>query len=351
MKSRIEFLKSKAQQIGKEQIQQRMYSVPIANEKFRKLLEDNEIIQDRDLDIIQILNEAYNEGQMAEIKENLNNSYKNLTPQLLEKYKDAINYDESENVFSNFATLHEKIEFINKIPEIEEVKSNVKVLVFWSESSDFKDGEVMSIEKFRDTSNKVLSKLREHQKEDGLFGTYIKTKYMFIFENQRNNIQVTNPIRYDIGDYKSFNEYLDKGFSNKNIPDFINKYFEIKGFNSMEKENEIMKKYESVIIVKPTEDENKIKEITNKYESILSDFTNRKVEVESLGTRKLAYQIQGFNEGNYMIFKFYGNNENIIELERQYRIDDDVIKFMTVIEEHYVEDNNEENEEEDYEEM
>ena len=90
-----------------------------------------------------------------------------------------------------------------------------------------------------------------------------------------------------------------------------------------------MNKYESVIIVAPTLDEKQQKEIENKYSKIINE--NGKVNsFENLGKKRLAYEIRKNKEGLYMIFNFESEASFILELERQYRIDDNVIKFIVV---------------------
>lgn len=90
-----------------------------------------------------------------------------------------------------------------------------------------------------------------------------------------------------------------------------------------------MNKYESVIIVAPTLDEKQQKEIENKYSKLINE--NGKLEsFENLGKKKLAYEIRKNKEGFYMLFNFESETSFISELERQFRIDDDVIKFIVV---------------------
>ena len=58
---------------------------------------------------------------------------------------------------------------------------------------------------------------------------------------------------------------------------------------------------------------------------------NGKVEsVENMGKKRLAYEIKKFKEGTYMLFNFEAKPDSITELERVYRITDDVIKFIVV---------------------
>ena len=90
-----------------------------------------------------------------------------------------------------------------------------------------------------------------------------------------------------------------------------------------------MNKYESVVIINPNVDEEGIKSLVQKFETLIN--TDGKVEkAEELGKRKLAYEVKKNKEGYYVIFHFEANTSLIAELERNYRITDEVIKFMTV---------------------
>ena len=90
-----------------------------------------------------------------------------------------------------------------------------------------------------------------------------------------------------------------------------------------------MNKYESVIIVNPNLDEAGIKALEEKFTGLINE--NGKVEaVENMGKKRLAYEIKKFKEGTYMLFNFESNPDSIKELERVYRITDDVIKFIVV---------------------
>jgi small subunit ribosomal protein S6 len=90
-----------------------------------------------------------------------------------------------------------------------------------------------------------------------------------------------------------------------------------------------MNKYESVVIINPTVEEEGIKTLISKFTDLIN--TDGKVEkVEELGKRKLAYNVKKFAEGFYAIFHFEANPTLITELERNYRITDEIIKFMTI---------------------
>ena len=93
-----------------------------------------------------------------------------------------------------------------------------------------------------------------------------------------------------------------------------------------------MNKYESVIIINPNLEEEAIKALIEKISNLIN--TDGKVSsVEEAGKKKLAYEIKKNKEGFYVVFKFEANPELITELERVYRITDEVIKFIVVKEE------------------
>ena len=90
-----------------------------------------------------------------------------------------------------------------------------------------------------------------------------------------------------------------------------------------------MNKYESVIIINPNVDEEGMKALISRFTDLINN--DGKVEkVDELGKRKLAYEVKKNEEGFYVVFYFEANTNLIAELERNYRITDEVIKFMTI---------------------
>ena len=90
-----------------------------------------------------------------------------------------------------------------------------------------------------------------------------------------------------------------------------------------------MNKYESVIIINPSIEEEGIKNLINKFSGLIN--TEGKVEsIDELGKRKLAYEVKKNKEGYYVVFNFEAKPTLIAELERNYRITDEVIKFIVV---------------------
>lgn len=90
-----------------------------------------------------------------------------------------------------------------------------------------------------------------------------------------------------------------------------------------------MNKYESVIIINPSVDDEGIKAVIGKYTDIINN--EGKVEsINEIGKKRLAYEIMKNKEGYYTVFNFEAKPELIAELERNYRIDDNIMKFITI---------------------
>lgn len=90
-----------------------------------------------------------------------------------------------------------------------------------------------------------------------------------------------------------------------------------------------MNKYESIIIINPNCTDEAVKALEDKFTGLINE--NGKVEsVENLGKKKLAYDIKKNSEAIYMLFNFESKPEAIAEIERNYRITDNILKFITV---------------------
>ena len=90
-----------------------------------------------------------------------------------------------------------------------------------------------------------------------------------------------------------------------------------------------MNKYESVVIINPNVEETALKALIERFETLIN--TDGKVEkVNELGKKKLAYEVKKNKEGYYVVYDFEANPSLIAELERNYRITDEVIKFIVI---------------------
>ncbi len=90
-----------------------------------------------------------------------------------------------------------------------------------------------------------------------------------------------------------------------------------------------MNKYESIIIINPNVEEENVKKLTDDFSALINN-AGKVEKVDVLGKKKLAYEVKKNKEGYYAVIYFEAEPSVITELERNYRISDDVIKFMTI---------------------
>ena len=89
-----------------------------------------------------------------------------------------------------------------------------------------------------------------------------------------------------------------------------------------------MNKYENIIIIKGTFTDDEYKKAFEKAKQYFKNFKN--VKIEEIGKKRLAYEINKEKYGYYVIFELETEPEEIRELERLYRINDDILKFLTI---------------------
>lgn len=94
-----------------------------------------------------------------------------------------------------------------------------------------------------------------------------------------------------------------------------------------------MNKYESVMIIKSNLSKSNFSKITSRIEDKINELAEI-TQKEDLGIKKLAYEIDKNNEGHYLIYQFEVKDENkeeaITEIERFYRITDEIIRYIIV---------------------
>ena len=90
-----------------------------------------------------------------------------------------------------------------------------------------------------------------------------------------------------------------------------------------------MRRYESLWVVNGDLPDEEVKSAIDKFSKIISSQGGTLVGLDEWGRRKLAYKIQGTIRGYYVLADFAGTSETVKELERNYRIDDRIIRFLT----------------------
>lgn len=93
-----------------------------------------------------------------------------------------------------------------------------------------------------------------------------------------------------------------------------------------------MRKYEAVIIFAPDTEEETRNSIFDRFKGIIEE-KGSVDNIDEWGNRKLAYEIDDYREGHYIIVNFQAEKEAVSELDRVAKITDNVIRHMIVREE------------------
>ena len=91
-----------------------------------------------------------------------------------------------------------------------------------------------------------------------------------------------------------------------------------------------MNLYEHTIIARQDISPSQIKQIEEKYSKIVEKFDGNLVKLENWGLMNLAYIIKKNKKGNYIHFKIEANGKLISELEKNEKIDKNLLRYLTV---------------------
>jgi small subunit ribosomal protein S6 len=88
--------------------------------------------------------------------------------------------------------------------------------------------------------------------------------------------------------------------------------------------------YEVVAILAPQTAEDWVSTFNKNVTELIEKQGGTIANVNDMGVRKLAYKIDKFNEGHYVIFEVEGSGQEVAEVERRFRVNDTVIRYMTI---------------------
>jgi small subunit ribosomal protein S6 len=91
-----------------------------------------------------------------------------------------------------------------------------------------------------------------------------------------------------------------------------------------------MRRYETIFIVRPNIAEDEIDAVINRTNSIIEGDGGTIIKVDKWGLKKLAYLIKKESQGYYVYVDYAGIPASVSEIERLFRIDDKVLKYLTV---------------------
>jgi small subunit ribosomal protein S6 len=91
-----------------------------------------------------------------------------------------------------------------------------------------------------------------------------------------------------------------------------------------------MQLYESIFIVRPSLSDEDTAKVIEKVKGVLEKSGATLLKSENWGKKKLAYEVKRERKGTFVYLHFRSKGEAVSELERSYRLEDSVMKFLTV---------------------
>lgn len=91
-----------------------------------------------------------------------------------------------------------------------------------------------------------------------------------------------------------------------------------------------MTHYETMYILRPDLGDDAVDQAIDKYQTLLKDNGITSIETQHRGKRRLAYEIGKYREGIYIQMNYEGSGEAIAVLERAMRLNDEVVRYLTI---------------------
>ena len=93
---------------------------------------------------------------------------------------------------------------------------------------------------------------------------------------------------------------------------------------------ETKQRYEIIFIIKSTIADEEVSKIIDKVRSAIERGGGEIEWVENMGRKKLAYEVKKEKKGVYMLIHFKGKGNIVFDVERTCRLEETIIKFMTI---------------------
>lgn len=92
-----------------------------------------------------------------------------------------------------------------------------------------------------------------------------------------------------------------------------------------------MRRYETIFILDPDLSEDARSQRVEKTKDLIGKMNGVLIEQEDWGNKRLAYEIKKKTRGHYVRLDYCGDGELVHEIERNCRIDDKYLKYMTIV--------------------
>ena len=91
-----------------------------------------------------------------------------------------------------------------------------------------------------------------------------------------------------------------------------------------------MRRYETVFIVTPDSSEEELQAVADKFRGVITAMNGKVAAYDEQGKKSLAYNIKKQSKGYYVLMDYLGHADVVAELERNMRLDDRILKYLTV---------------------
>jgi small subunit ribosomal protein S6 len=97
------------------------------------------------------------------------------------------------------------------------------------------------------------------------------------------------------------------------------------------REEEFVREYETTIIVQPEISEEGREELLTKLDGALGKQGSKRLYIEDLGKRRLAYEIQDFQKGHYLTLHYLNSGSIVKDFERSLQLENSILRYLTVL--------------------
>lgn len=91
-----------------------------------------------------------------------------------------------------------------------------------------------------------------------------------------------------------------------------------------------MRKYEVMYIVRPDLEEEATKAVVERFNQVVTDNGGEIEKIDEMGKRRLAYEINDYREGYYVVMYIQAETHVVDELERLFNINEDVMRHIVI---------------------
>jgi small subunit ribosomal protein S6 len=92
-----------------------------------------------------------------------------------------------------------------------------------------------------------------------------------------------------------------------------------------------MHRYETIYILRPDLPDEEVEGLCQRFTKIITDRGGRVIQEDRWGSRSMAYVVKKLRKGYYVFLDYVSDRDTVFELERNFKMVENVIRFMTVL--------------------